>query len=140
MTPDAIDSLERSLAVRLPLPYRETMASYPFGPQSSAVALWLLDDPERLLQLNRARAGVWPAGLFALGTDGGELTYVLDTRAPPFPVLVFDLESGKVEPHAPSFPAFVSLLRDEADTIEADERRRAVAYRNKKWWQFWIQP
>jgi len=25
-------------------------------------------------------------------------------------------------------------------TIEADERRRAEAYRNRKWWQFWNQP
>src|SRR6266487_3528876 len=62
MTPDAIDSLERSLAVRLPAPYRETMGSYPFGPESSAAELWLLDDPPRLLQLNRAGAEVWPRG------------------------------------------------------------------------------
>ncbi len=140
MTPDAIDSLERSLAVRLPAPYRETMGSYPFGPETSAAELWLLDDPHRLLQLNRAGAEVWPRGFFALGTDGGEETYLLDTTAPPFPVLVFSLESGKVAPHAPSFPAFLNLLRDEMSTIAADERRRAQAYRNRKWWQFWIQP
>jgi hypothetical protein len=115
------------------------MGSYPFGPDSSAAELWLLDDPQRLLQLNRARANVWPRGFFALGTDGGELTYLLDTAAPPFPVLAFNLESGKLEPHAPSFPAFVKLLHDELGLIEADERATAEAFRNKKWWQFWIR-
>jgi len=57
------------------------MSSYPFGPESSAAELWLLDDPQRLLQLNRAGAEVWPRGFFALGTDGGEETYLLDTTA-----------------------------------------------------------
>ena len=140
MTPDAIASLERSLALRLPAPYRETMDSYPFDPDSSAAELWLLDDPQKLLLLNRARPNVWPRGFFAVGTDGGELTYLLDTGTPPFPVLAFNLESGKLEPHAPSFPTFVKLLQDELALIEADERATAEAFRRKKWWQFWIRP
>src|SRR5882762_668326 len=140
MTPDAIDSLERSLAVRLPAAYRETICASPFGPESSAAELWLLDDPHIVLQLNRAGGEVCGHGFFALGTDGGEETYFLDTTAPPFPVLAFSLECRKAEPRAPSFPAFLNLLRDEMSTIEADERRRAEAYRNRKWWQFWIQP
>ena len=140
MTPDAIASLEHGLALRLPEPYRDTMCSYPFGPDSSAAELWLLDDSRRLLQLNRARANVWPRGFFALGTDGGELTYLLDTATPPFPVLAFNLESGKLEPHAPSFPAFVKLLHDELAFTEADERATHEAFRKKKWWQFWIRP
>jgi len=114
------------------------MGSYPFGSDSSAAELCLLDDPQRLLELNHARAEVWPRGFFALGTDGGELTYLLDTATPPFPVLAFSLESGKLEPHAPSFPAFVEFLRDEMGNIEGDERAMAEAARNKKWWQFWI--
>ena len=139
MKPEAIDSLERSLGLQLPAAYRHTMSNYPFGADSSAAEFWLLDDPDRLLELNRARVAAWPREYFVLGTDGGELTYLLNTAAPPFPVLAFDIESGQLEPHAPSFPAFVDLLRKEMQRIEDDERTRAEAYRNKKWWQFWIQ-
>lgn len=139
MTPDAIDSLQRGLGLRLPAPYRDAMVRYPFGPDSSAAELWLLDDPTRLWELNRARSGAWPREYFALGTDGGELTYVLDTTAAPFPVLALDVESGKLEPHAPSFPAFVTHLREEMEAVETDTRTRAEAYQHKKWWQFWIQ-
>jgi len=140
VTSDALDLLEQRLALPLPAPYRATMLAYPFAPDSSAAELWLLDDLPKLLEFNSKRAGSWPSGFFVIGTDGGELTYLLDTTTPPFAVVAYDVETGKLEAQAPDFEAFARLLQDNLSSIGADERAMAEAYRNKKWWQFWIRP
>ena len=36
--------------------------------------------------------------------------------------------------------SFIQMQREELDRIEADERALVEAYRNKRWWQFWIRP
>jgi hypothetical protein len=55
-------------------------------------------------------------------------------------VSIYELETGRLKPLVPDFIAFVQWQRSELAKIEADERALADAYRNKKWWQFWIRP
>jgi hypothetical protein len=107
--------------------------------------MWLMDDPEALLAENRRlRSGslvrAWVPEHFVIGHDGGEEIYVLDTGTEPYPVLVLSLESGELDTHSGSFDEFIEELADAYQEIEEDERRMNEAYRNKKWWQFWIRP
>jgi len=146
MTTGDLDEIERTLGIVLPAEYRATMMAYPFPAESSAAELWMPDDARRVVELNqdyrRAPRGQtsWPRHLFLVGDDGGEEAFVLDTSTPPYPVAVYELESGRLRPHAADFLAFVQRLWGDLAEIEADERALAEAYRNKKWWQFWIRP
>jgi hypothetical protein len=146
MTADDLDHIERRLGIALPAEYRATMIAYPFPADSSAAELWMPDDPQRVLALNESyRQGPpgpsdWPRHLFLLGDDGGEEAFALDTSAPPYPVVVYELETGRLKPLVGDFRAFLRWQWDGLAEIGADEQAMAAAYRNKKWWQFWIRP
>jgi hypothetical protein len=146
MTAEDLDQIEVRLGIALPTEYRTTMMAYPFPADSSAAELWMPDDAERVLALNESyRRGPrgptdWPRHLFLLGDDGGEEAFVLDTSAAPYPVVIYELETGRLRSLVADFHAFVQWQSDELAKIEADERVMAEAYRNKKWWQFWIRP
>jgi hypothetical protein len=113
MTADDLDHIERTLGIVLPAEYRQTMMAYPFPADSSAAELWMPNDVGRVLALNedyrRGTHGLtsWAQHLFLVGDDGGEEAFVLDTSTPPYPVVVYELETGHLRPQAGDFPAFV---------------------------------
>ena len=146
MTAEDLDRIERSLGIALPAAYRTTMITYPFPADSLAAELWMPDDAQRVLALNESYRHSprgptdWPRHLFLLGDDGGEEAFVLETSAAPYPVRIYELETGRLKPLVADLHAFVQWQWDQLAEIEADERAMADAYRNKKWWQFWIRP
>jgi len=146
MTPDQLSRVEQALNVRLPAAYRYTLLAYPFAGDRDTAGMWLLNDPDAVVKLNEASRRTktdrrpWPSHLLAIGHDGGECTFLLDLSVDPAPVVIFDLETGRTEPLASTFEAFLGKLHDDLAAIAADEQRMAEAYRNKKWWQFWIRP
>jgi SMI1 / KNR4 family (SUKH-1) len=144
MTPEEIGRIEHALGVKLPAAYRDAMTVYPFPEQSPAAELWVLNHVGQLLELNaahrRAGEGRWDPHLVLIGTDGGEETFVLDTARAPYPVLIHEMETGRLKPCAADFSSFIQMQREELERIEADERALAEAYRTKRWWQFWLRP
>jgi hypothetical protein len=144
MTFEELGTIEHALSVKLPAAYRDAMMAYPFPADSSAAELWVLNHVGQLLELNaehrHASEGRWDPQLLVIGTDGGEETFVLDTVRAPYPVLIYEMETGSLKPCAPDFTSFIQMQREELDRIEADERALAEAYRTKRWWQFWLRP
>jgi hypothetical protein len=144
MSPQDFNHIEQALSLVLPAAYRDAMTAYPFPGDSPAAELWVLNQVEPLLQLNRTyrlgRHSSWAAHLFVVGSDGGEEAYVLDTSVDPAPVRVFELETGKFRPYASDFHEFIRLQAQALAEVEADERVLADRSRNKRWWQFWIRP
>jgi hypothetical protein len=147
MTLSDFEQLERSLGIRLPDPYRQAMLVYPFPLDSPAAEFWLPDDAKKTFETNRQiRTGTtlnrrpWPRHLIAIGDDGGEEIYLLDCATSPYAVLVFEIETGKTRPYVESFTAFLDEQWKDLRDLEEDERWMAQAYRDRKWWQFWIRP
>lgn len=141
MTPAELAHLERQLALALPEEYRRALLDYPLPRDPHSTELWLLDSPVELRQLNEGwRQGGQPAELVVIGGDGGEECYVLDTRASPYPVLAYSIETNGMEPFAASFHDFLERQRQDFERIELDRQRMTEAYRNKRWWQFWVRP
>ena len=141
MTPDELELLESSLGLPLPEQYRRALLEYPLPRDPHSTAMWLLDSPTELRQLNEGwRRTGRPPGLIVIGEDGGEESYVLDTRTPPYPVLAYSYETDDLEPYASSFEEFVERQRHEFQDLELDRERMAEAYAKKRWWQFWIRP
>jgi hypothetical protein len=105
---------------------------------------WVLNEVESLVKLNRAHRAAsdrpWPVHLFLVGSDGGDEAYVLDTSADPSPLLVYELETGKLQSYAPDYDEFIRLQAQALDEVEASERALAAAYQNKRWWRFWMRP
>ena len=98
------------------------------------------DNAEFVLKANADRQASWPRGLVVIGDDSGEEQFLLDCRSELGPVIVYELETGKLRPLAPDFDAWLAQLdawhREVADD-QAYLRRR---YEQKRWWQFWIGP
>lgn len=141
MTPVELQSLESALGLKLPQEYGRALLDYPLPRDPNSTEMWLLDDLAALRELNDGwRKMGRPEGLVVIGGDGGEESYVLDARTPPYPVLAYSVETGDVESYAPSFQEFVERQRQEFRGIELDRQRMAEAYANKRWWQFWIRP
>jgi hypothetical protein len=119
------------------------MTAYAFPTDSPAAELWVLNEVESLVKLNRAHRAAsdrpWFGTPVSVGSDGGVEAYVLDTSADPSPVLVYELESGKLQSYAPDYHEFIRLAAQALDEVEASERALAAAYHNS-WWQFWIRP
>ena len=141
MTPDELQSLEAALALKLPEEYGRALVEYPLPRDAHSTEMWLLDKLTELRELNDGwRKMGRPPGLVVIGGDGGEESYVLETRTPPYPVLSYSYERNDVEPYASSFQEFVQRQRREFRDIELDRQRMAQAYANRRWWQFWIRP
>lgn len=83
MTESDLDLIERTLGIRLPSTYRQTMLAYPVPACAGNHDTELWDDAPELIRLNQElRAGPrfvtpWPAEYFALGTDAGGCTHAL---------------------------------------------------------------
>lgn len=141
MSPDELQSLESSLGLNLPEPYRRALLQYPLPRDPNSTEMWLLESLAQVRELNQGwRKRGRPPGMVVIGDDGGEEPYVLDTRAPPYPVLAYSYETDDLEPYAGSFEEFVERQRQEFQAIELDRQHMAEAYANKRWWQFWVRP
>jgi hypothetical protein len=141
LTSTDLEGLQSALGVRLPQEYVGALLEYPLPRDPHSTDMWLLDDPAELRELNDGwRKMGRPAELIVIGGDGGEESYVLDTRTGPYPVLVYALEADELMPYASSFQEFLERQHDEFRNIELDRQRMADAYANKRWWQFWIRP
>ena len=141
MTPNELQSLQSALGLKLPDEYRQALLEYPLPRDLHSTEMWLLDNLTELRDLNDGwRKMGRPPALVVIGEDGGEESYVLDTRTPPYPVLAYSYETDDVEPYASSFQEFLERQRREFRDIELDRQRMAEAYANKRWWQFWIRP
>ena len=140
MNPTDLDRIEEILGVALPIRYRDTMLLYPFPPDHEAPQGCMPDSVDYVLKVNADRQASWPPGLVIIGDDGGEEQFLLDCRTQLGPVVVFELETGKLRPLARDFDAWLAQLdlwqRDVADD-QAYLRRR---YEQRRWWQFWIGP
>lgn len=146
MRADDLDRIEAALGIRLPPDYRALMLDYPFRPDPDSTSLWLLDDPEAVVEETLRMRAAPPSGaprpldLVHIGGDGGEELYFLDVSREPAPVLAWDLETGELARRAADLPTWVDELRRELRSIEADEEAMAARARGRRWWQFWIRP
>jgi hypothetical protein len=135
-----LDRIEDVLGVALPAQYRDIMLAYPFSPDHEAAQGCMPDDAEFVLKANASRQPEWPRELIIIGDDGSEEQFLLDCRTELAPVIVYELETGKLRPLARDFGAWLAQLdlwqRDVADD-QAYLRRR---YEQRRWWQFWIGP
>jgi hypothetical protein len=140
-----LEQLEQALGIRLPPDYQATLLAYPFAADSPAEELWLLNDADQLLAINRSyrREGffgvTWPPHYFAVGSDGGGTAYLLDLSQEPAPVLSADHETGELTTEAPDLPTWLRQLHQELAMLEADARQMAEARAHRRWWQFWVR-
>ena len=146
MSPADLNALERALGITLPAPYRATMERYPFAAASQTAELALPDDATRIRELNEEYrrstlpTGPWPRTAFVIGEDGGESAYVLDLSRTPAVVQEYSFETSQFTDRTADWSAWVAELRADEQELAADEEFMAAAYRNRKWWQFWIRP
>ena len=144
MTQHDVDRIQRVLGVSLPDAYCATMLAYPFPPEHQAAELWMPDDVDIVLELNRAIRQLplanqpWPTHLVIIGDDGGEEAFVLDTRTASGPVLVYERESSHLRSLAPDCQTWLATLRDWQAEVDRDAAAMREAYARKRWWQLWI--
>ncbi len=143
MNPQDLASVERRLGVHLPEDYRQAMLTYPFAPDSQAEELWLLNDPEQLVQINAEyRADgffglPWLPTYLAVGGDGAGNAYLLDLTRDPTVVLFADHEARTITYLASGVGAWIDELRRREAEVEEDERLMAERHRTRRWWQVW---
>jgi hypothetical protein len=138
-SPD-LDRIEDALDVVLPSRYRNTMLGYPFPAEHEAAQGCMPDDAEFVLKANADRQASWPRGLVVIGDDGSEEQFLLDCRSELGPVLVYELETGKLRPLAPDFDAWLTQLDAWHREVSDDQAYLKRRYEQRRWWQFWIGP
>jgi SMI1 / KNR4 family (SUKH-1) len=108
MTLDGVSKIETALGIKLPSAYKTLVTNYPPELFQHAADFDLMDDPDRVIAMNRevrtsAFYGVrWPADYFAIGENGCGDYYCLDLSGQTGGVLFFDHEIRKFEERAPS--------------------------------------
>jgi hypothetical protein len=144
VTSDDLDRIERELGILLPTDYRTLMLTYPAGLGPSGPDYELLDDPIRLIALNRLLReqgffGLpWPTHFFSFGGDGSGNEYYLDLSRQATPVCFADHEGSLYDEPWPSLQAWLAERLTEHAEWEVDVRRRAARRAAKRWWQLWI--
>jgi hypothetical protein len=98
MTQDDVSQIERELGITVPSAYRALVTDYPPEWFQHAADFDLMDDPARVVAMNREiRTGpfygvIWPSGYFAIGENGCGDYYCLDLSRSQSPVVFFDHE------------------------------------------------
>lgn len=133
-----IKQIETQLNIKLPQFYIETMLNYPFPLDSFAAELLLWADVESILMSNESRFGP-EEGKFAIGCDGGELTYYLKLNGDE-KVYIYDLEGSYIHNtlEAETWNDFIKSMQQTEEEILQDKLLEIERRKNKKWWQFWI--
>lgn len=108
MTHDDVSQIERALGITTPSDYRALVTDYPPELFQHAADFDLMDDPARVVEMNReVRTGplygvTWPAHYFAIGENGCGDYYCLDLSRSASPVIFFDHETRSFVERAPS--------------------------------------
>jgi hypothetical protein len=135
-----LDRIEDALDVTLPARYRETMLDYPFPPEHEAAQGCMPDDVAYVLKANADRQESWPSELVIIGDDGSEEQFLVDGRSELAPVMVYELETGKLRPLARDFDAWLAQLEAWHREVADDQAYLQRRYKERRWWQFWIGP
>ena len=113
MTHDDVSLIERELGITAHDDYRALVTDYPAALQKHAAASELLDDPARVIEINRAvRTGVfydvtWPEEYFAIGETPRGDYYCLDLTNDSPPVIFFDHETQSFVERAASLQEWI---------------------------------
>lgn len=138
MTDQDFQSIEKHIDFQLPAYYRATLSDYPFRADSFAAEFMLPDDPEQVIELSEIDvSSPRISKSFFIGSDSNEERFFVDAAKPDSGVFVFELETGKHRPLAPTWTAFLDHIRATHAEIEADEEAMEQRKLNKKWWEFW---
>ena len=122
----------------LPDQYRKILCDYPFAEDSWANECAMPNDLGMIIEMNDDRSILKeygaddPSHYFQIGSDGGELTYYIDSRDPECTVYAADVESGTFTKHA-----VFSNWCEELRTTDLEIRRDQEKMARKKWWQIW---
>lgn len=135
-----LDRIEETLDVVLPPLYRSTMLDYPFAAEHEAAQGCMPDNAAFVLKANADRQPNWPRELIVIGDDGSEEQFLLDCRSEFGPVIVFEVETGKLRPLARDFDTWLAQLEAWQREVADDQAYLLRRYKQRRWWQFWIGP
>ena len=119
MTHEDVSQIERELRITVPADYRALVTDYPPALFQHAPDFDLMDDPVRVVAMNReVRAssfygGKWPAQHFAIGENGCGDYYCLDLSRSGSPVIFFDHEVRSFVERAPSLQEWWPMVVKE---------------------------